>query len=220
MGVERDLVPADPTAERVASSSQDSDSSCIHESRHCHARKRGVWSMIKRKPTPRSRLVRPIAESLETRELLTPAINSAVPKGSPTRPATAVVNGTDPSGAQWTLRLYGPGTLNVVGTSGDVFTRSTRTMSEYINTIIVAGAISSQTRLVGKVFPNPTNGSDRVLFENLVVTPTGALGKIDVAQVSNFRTVQNGILAIDMPHFFLGHTEKTKPSTASSIHTG
>jgi hypothetical protein len=93
-------------------------------------------------------------------------------------------------------------------------------MSELINTITVAGAISSETRLVGKVYPNPNNRSDRVHFQNLVVTPTGELGKIDVAQVSNFRTTQNGILAIDMPHFFMAHTETTKPSTASSIHTG
>src|SRR5438128_860969 len=106
--------------------------------------------MLKRKPTPASRSVRPIAESLETRQLLS-SINSAVPKGSPTRPATAVVNGTDPDGARWTLRLYGPGTLNVLGTNGDVFSRSTRTLSESIGLITVAGAISSETRLVGKV---------------------------------------------------------------------
>ena len=51
------------------------------------------------------------------------------------------------------------------------------------------------------------------------MTPTGELGKIDVGQVSNFRTVQNGILAIDMPNFYLAHTDTTKPSAASPIHT-
>ena len=50
------------------------------------------------------------------------------------------------------------------------------------------------------------------------VTNTGELGKIDVGQVSNFRTVQNGIYAIDMPDFYLAHTETTTPSTASLIH--
>jgi len=159
-----------------------------------------------------------MAEILETRQLLS-SVNSAVPKGSPTRPATAVVNGTDPNGAQWTLRLYGPGALNVVGTAGDVFTRKTQTLTESIDTITVAGAISTETRLVGKVYPNPSNANDRVYFENLIVTPTGELGKIDLLQVSNFRTQQNGILAIDMPHFYLAHTDITKPTTASQIHT-
>src|SRR5262245_53754293 len=172
--------------------------------------------MSMRKPTPRSRSLRPMAESLETRQLLTilpPAT------GSPTQRATAVVNGTDPNGARWTLRLYGPGVLYVLGTDGDVFSRSTKTLSESIGLITVAGAISTETRLVGKVFPNPTNGNDRVYFENLVVTPTGELGKIEQTHVSNFRTTQNGILAIDMPHFYLAHTETTPPSTPSQIHT-
>jgi len=174
--------------------------------------------MSKRKPTPRSRSLRPTAEGLETRQLLSGAL-TAPPKGSPTQRATAVVNGTDPDGARWTLRLYGPGALNVVGTLGDTFTRSTKTMTESIDTITVAGAISTETRLVGKVYPNPTNANARVYFQNLIVTPTGELGKIDVGQVSNFRTVQNGILAIDIPNFYLAHTETTKPSTTSQIHS-
>ncbi len=52
------------------------------------------------------------------------------------------------------------------------------------------------------------------------MTPTGELGKIDMGQVSNFRTVQNGIYAIDMPDFYLAHTETTTPSVPSLIHTG
>ena len=56
----------------------------------------------------------------------------------------------------WTLRLYGPGALNVVGTNGDVFTRQTGTLQESIDTITVAGAITTSTRLVGTVYPNPT----------------------------------------------------------------
>ncbi len=50
-------------------------------------------------------------------------------------------------------------------------------------------------------------------FKTCCVTDTGELGKIDVGQVSNFRTVQNGIYAIDMPNFYLAHTETTAPST-------
>jgi hypothetical protein len=133
--------------------------------------------------------------------------------------ATAVVRGMDPDGAQWTLRLYGPGALNVVGTDGDVFTRQTGDLQESINTITVAGAITTQTRLVATVYPNPTTKNAKVYFENLIVTQTGELGKIDAGQVSNFRSVQNGILAVDMPDFYLAHTETSKPSVASQIHS-
>jgi hypothetical protein len=125
----------------------------------------------------------------------------------------------DPDGAMWTLRLYGPGALNVVGVNGDVFTRQTGTLQESIYTITVAGAITTSTRLVGTVYPNPTNGDAKVFFQRLVVTPTGELGKIDQGQVSNFRTVSNGILAVDFPDFYLAHTETTKPSVSSQIHT-
>ena len=143
-----------------------------------------------------------------------------MPKGEPTGPATAVVRGMDPDGAQWTLRLYGPGALNVVGTNGDVFTRQTGTLQESIDTITVAGAITTSTRLVATVYPDPTTKNAKVFFENLIVTPTGELGKIDQGQVANFRTVNNGILAVDMPDFYLAHTDTTKPADASLIHTG
>ena len=99
-----------------------------------------------------------------------------------------------------------------------MFTSSTGRLQESIDTITVAGAITTSTRLVATVKPNST-GKARVFFQNLIVTPTGELGKIDEGQVSNFRTVQNGILAIDMPNFYLAHTETTKPGTASQIHS-
>jgi hypothetical protein len=150
-----------------------------------------------------------MAETLETRELLTPLQHQV----------SATVRGTDPDGAQWVLRLYGPGALSVVGTNGDIFTQSTQNLSESIQTITVGGAISTETRLVGKVYPNPTNGVANVYFENLIVPETGELGKIDVQQVSNFRTVQTGIAAIDMPDFYLARTETSKPTTQSLIHS-
>jgi hypothetical protein len=154
------------------------------------------------------RSLRPIAEDLETRQLLSTA--SSTP--------TQVVRGTDPDGAQWTLKLFGPGVMNVVGTGGDSFDSTTQNLAESIMTITVAGSISTETRLVGTVTPN-AGGNARVYFENLNVTNTGELGKIDVGQVDNFRTVQNGIFAIDMPDFYLAHTETTAPSAPSLIHT-
>ena len=63
------------------------------------------------------------------------------------------------------------------------------------------------------------DGNSNVYFENLVVTPTGQLGKIDSGQVTNFKQQQLGIAAIDMPDFYMAHTETAKPSTASPLHT-
>ena len=160
------------------------------------------------------RSLRPIAENLETRQLLSISSSSLLPAS----PLTQVVKGTDPDGAQWTLKLYGPGALSVVGTGGDTFDSTTQNLAESILTITVAGSISTQTRLVGTVTPN-SGGNANVYFENLNVTNTGELGKIDVGQVSNFRTVQNGIYAIDMPDFYLAHTETTAPSSPSLIHS-
>ncbi len=150
-----------------------------------------------------------MAESLETRQLLSSAY------GTP----TATVRGTDPDGAQWTLRLYGPGTLNVVNANGTAFDNRKSEVADSINTITVGGSITSETRLVGTVVP-AANGDSNVYFENLIVTPTGELGKIDLGQVSNFRTAQEGIAAIDMPTFYLAHTETVAPSITSTIHSG
>jgi hypothetical protein len=170
--------------------------------------------MLKRKPRPPIRSLQPIAENLETRQLLSISASSSL--GSST--LTQVVKGTDPDGAQWTLKLYGPGAISVVGTGGTTFDSTTQNQVDSILTITVAGSISTQTRLVGTVTPN-SGGDAQVFFENLNVTNTGELGKIDIGQVNNFRTVQNGIYAIDMPDFYLAHTETTAPSAASLIHT-
>ncbi len=175
--------------------------------------------MSKWKPTPSRRSLKPVAEGLERRELLDATGRQPVPKSQPTQAATAVVRGMDPDGAMWTLSLYGPGALNVVGVDGDTFTRQTGTLQESIDTITVAGANTIATRLVARVYPDPTTRNAKVFFQNLIITPTGELGKIDEGQVSNFRTVNNGILAVDMPNFYLAHTEPTKPSSASLIHT-
>ncbi len=165
--------------------------------------------MSKRNPSPSRRSLRPQAEGLETRQLLA----SAYPT------PTAQVSGTDPDGAQWTLRLYGPGTLNVVDQNGNAFTKATKFTPDLIDTITVGGSITSETKLVGTVTPAP-DGNSNVYFQNLVVTPTGELGKIDTGQVANQRVQQNGIASIDMPDFYMAHTDTTKPSSPSSIHSG
>ena len=103
------------------------------------------------------------------------------------------------------------------GRTATRFDSTTQSLQESILTITIAGSISTETRLVGTVKPS-SNGDTNVYFENLNVTDTGELGKIDIGQVSNFRSVQNGIYAIDMPNFYLAHTETTTPSVASLIH--
>lgn len=174
--------------------------------------------MSKRNPTPlRTVRLRPRTEGLESRQLLT-TLPAALPLAPVSGTPTAQVSGTDPDGAHWTLKLYGPGALNVVNTAGQAFTRTTSTTPSSIDTITIGGAITSKTRLVGTVTPAP-DGNSNVYFQNLVVTPTGELGKIDQGQVNNFKQQQLGIAAIDMPDFYLAHTETTKPSSASPIHT-
>ena len=106
----------------------------------------------------------------------------------------------------------GPVALNVVGTNGDVVHRGNRHVAG-IDRHDHRGRGDHDVDPAGRtVYPNPDTHNAKVFFQNLIVTPTGELGKIDVGQVSNFRTVQNGILAIDMPNFYLAHTETTKPS--------
>src|SRR5262249_42668559 len=101
--------------------------------------------------------------------------------------------------------------------NGTAFTNSNRNTPNLINTITVAGAITSQTSLVGTVIPAAT-GADQVHFENLVVSLTGELGNIDPGRVKFNKVLQNGIGAIDMPNFWLTHPNTAKPADASLIH--
>src|SRR4051794_19552685 len=131
--------------------------------------------MSMRNPTPlRTVRLRPRAEGLEARQLLS-GLPQALPVAKVTGPPTAQVSGTDPDGAHWTLKLYGPGTLNVVDANGNAFTKATSNTPDSINTITVGGSNTSSTRLVGTVTPAP-DGNSNVYFENLAVTPTGQLG--------------------------------------------
>src|SRR5579875_2912345 len=143
--------------------------------------------MSKRNPTPPRRSLRLLtrAEGLESRQLLSKQ-PMGLPVASPNQKPSAQVSGTEPNGVHWTLKLYGPGTLNVVDAAGNAFTEANKNTPDYINTITVGGAITTQTRLVGTTIPAP-NGDATVHFQNLVVTPTGTLGRLDPGQVSNFR---------------------------------
>jgi len=118
------------------------------------------------------------------------------------------------------LTLYGPGTINVVDKAGAAFTRATAGTPDLINTITVAGTVTSKSRLVGKV--TPAAGSDgRVYFQNLNIQANGAFGQIDASHIDRIgTTAQNGISLVDMPDFWLGNTSGDKPTTSSPVHGG
>ena len=166
--------------------------------------------MSMRKPSPTRRSLRPLAESLETRQLLSSL--STVP--------TATVSGTDTKGDRWTLTLYGPGTLNVVDQDGTAFTPANKYTRDDINTITVSGTITSESRLVGKVTYVPAGSDGRVFFQQLTIDNTAEYGALNTALVHpKALTPQNGIAAVDMPGFWLGHTSDTAPTQTSNFHT-
>src|SRR5262245_13757492 len=141
--------------------------------------------MSKWNPTParRSLGLRPHSEGLESRTLLSMSAGPGGAQGEVigaplTGHPSAQVSGTDPDGAHWTLKLYGPGTLNVVDTNGNAFIKGNKNTPASIDTITIGGSITTETRLVGTVTPAP-DGNSNIYFQNLQVTPTGELGRID-----------------------------------------
>ena len=165
--------------------------------------------MSMRKPSPSRRSLRPLAESLETRQLLS----------SLSTVATATVSGTDTKGDRWTLTLYGPGTLNVVDKNGNAFTPATEYTPDDINTITVSGTVTSESRLVGKVTYVPANSDGRVFFQQLTIDNTAEYGELNTALVHpKALTPQNGIAAVDIPNFWLGDTSGTAPTATSNFH--
>ena len=170
---------------------------------------------------PSRRSLRPLAESLETRQLLS---------SLSTHPS-ASVTGTDAQGDVWTLTLLGPGTLNVVDQQGMAFPATNGSDNgkpnvipvgekQDINTITVSGTFTSQSRLVGKVTFVPANSDGRVFFQQLSINSTGAYPQLNPALVHpRASTPQNGIAAVDMPNFWLGDTSGTAPTAKSNFHS-
>jgi len=166
--------------------------------------------MFTRKPTPSRRSFRPSAEGLETRRVLSSF--STIP--------TASVSGTDIDGDRWTLTLYGPGTINVVDGEGAAFTSANAEVPNLINTITVAGTVTSRSRLIGSV--TPAAGSDgKVFFQNMNIQANGAFPQLDRNEANRISpTAQNGIGLIDAPDFWLGNTSGAEPTVSSPYHSG
>lgn len=167
--------------------------------------------MFKRKPTPSRRSFRPRAEGLESRRVL--SSYSTIP--------TASVSGTDIDGDRWTLTLYGPGTLNIVDKTGAAFTAANADAPNLINTITVAGTVTSQSRLIGTVSPAASGSDGKVFFQNLNIQANGAYPQLDRNKANRISpTAQNGIALVDAPDFWMGNTSGAAPGASSPYHSG
>jgi hypothetical protein len=145
--------------------------------------------MATQQPSPRNRALRPAAEDLESRQLL-----------------SKVVTGTDSKGDTWTLRLIGPGTLNVVKQNGADGKPAPLNSETDINTITVAGTDPLASRLVGTVKAAP--GSDgKVYFQTFT----------ELQSVSEKLTGAGlGPLAVNMPQFWLANTTPASSFSSST----
>ena len=109
---------------------------------------------------------------------------------------SGVLQGVDVDGDAWTLRLTGPGALQVINQPGtDGTTPVPLGQAGLINTINYQGVNPGESRLIGAVQKGP-NGDGKVFFQNLVSPPSDSPGP----------GIGVGILAIDMPDFWLGDT--------------
>jgi hypothetical protein len=143
--------------------------------------------MSMRKHLGRSRALRPSAESLEGRQLL-----------------SATVSGTDTAGDQWTLTLTGAGTLQVVKQDDSSGNPGALDSATEINSITVAGTNPATSVLTGTVKPAPGSNGE-VFFENLN----------ELTNQSDKSAGGLGLKAVNMPDFYLGVTDPSV-TTASS----
>lgn len=143
--------------------------------------------MAMRKHPSRFRAIRPATENLEQRQLL-----------------SGTVSGINTEGDAWVLTLTGPGSIKVTK-QNDVNGNATglNDPSE-ISTITIYGTDPLSSRLVGTVTPSG-KGNGEVFFQNLT----------EVTNVNDRGTGGDGLLAIDMPNFYLGLTSTTAPTSTS-----
>lgn len=137
------------------------------------------------KPIRRPRALRPLTESLETRNLL-----------------SKFLTGQDVDGDTWALVLIGPGDLRVVNQNGPDGNPVPLGHPGLINTIEIAGGDPHVTRLVGKVTKGP-GGDGKVFFQKMA----------EIGGRSERLASGNGIESIDIPGFWLGFTNPTSGAT-------
>ncbi len=143
--------------------------------------------MAMRKHPARFRAIRPAAEDLEQRKLL-----------------SGTVSGINTEGDAWTLTLLGPGKIKVTKQPDSNGNFTGLTDPSEINTITVYGTDPLRSRLVGTVVPSG-KGNGEVFFQNLT----------EVTNQDLHGTGGLGLLAIDMPQFYLGLTAATAPTSTN-----
>lgn len=141
--------------------------------------------MAQRIHRTKSKGIRPTAEGLETRQLL-----------------SAQVTGTDIDGDTWVLDLQGPGDLSVFNQDGADGLPVPLGTPALIKEIKFTGTAPLSSKLVGAVTKGP-NGDGRVYFAN--ITQFGG----DSLTVPG----SNGLRIIDMPDFWMGDTDPTSTDT-------
>ena len=143
--------------------------------------------MAMRKHPARFRAIRPAAENLEGRQLL-----------------SGTVTGVNTEGDAWTLTLTGPGSIKVTKQADSAGNPTGLDDPSEISTITILGTDPLSSRLVGTVIPSG-NGTGQVFFQNLT----------EVNNQNDRGTGGDGLLSIDMPSFYLGLTAQAAPVTST-----
>ncbi len=142
--------------------------------------------MTTRKHLGRSRALRPSAECLEGRQLL-----------------SATVSGTNTAGDQWTLTLQGRGSLQVIKQNDSTGSPAALNSRTEIRSIIISGTDPATTRITDTV-TRAAGSTGRVFFQNL----------IEQTNRSEKLASGLGIQSINIPDFYLGLTDPTSPTSA------
>ncbi len=143
--------------------------------------------MATNQPQSRSRAIRPSAECLEGRQLL-----------------SGTVSGMNTAGDQWTLTVLGKGKVQVLKQNDSTGSPAALNSATEIRSIILSGTDPTSTRLVETVKP-AAGSSGRIYFQNLTEQPN-----------RSDRTGNNlGVLAINIPDFYLANTEAAPSTTAT-----
>ncbi len=146
--------------------------------------------MSTRKHSPRTRGYRPETDALEERQLL-----------------SAVVSGMDSEGDTWTLRLIGPGQISVVKQPGPNGQPGTLDSATDIQSITIGGTNPLTSRLVGTVTKVGAGSDGRVFFQDMTELS---------GQSQSQAALGYGLLAIDMPNFWLANTTTQATAEAST----
>jgi len=142
--------------------------------------------MATRKHLGRSRALRPLAEGLEGRQLL-----------------SATVSGTNTAGDHWTLTLKGRGSLQVIKQNDATGSPGALNSATEIRSIIISGTDPNTTRVTEKV-TRATGSTGRIFFKTLTEVPNRS-EKLGTGL---------GIESINIPDFYLGDTASTAATTS------